>query len=60
MIGDEISVNEGRVEVQYQDEWGTICDDSWGYYEALVVCRMLGFQSAVQAYRGWVWLLLVF
>ena len=51
MFGNQTGVNEGRVEVFYNNSWGTICDDSWGYYEALVVCRMLGYQSAVQAYR---------
>jgi len=58
MIGNQSSTNEGRVEVFHNGQWGTICDDSWGYYEALVICRMLGFSNAVQAYRRWVWLLL--
>ena len=56
MIGNQNSTNEGRVEVFYNGEWGTICDDSWGYNEALVVCRMLGFANAVQAFGRWVWL----
>ena len=39
---DGSSSNEGRVELCYQEVWGTVCDAKWDRNNTLVACRQLG------------------
>uniref|UniRef100_A0A8B9R218 Macrophage receptor with collagenous structure n=1 Tax=Anas platyrhynchos TaxID=8839 RepID=A0A8B9R218_ANAPL len=51
----------GRVEILHNQSWGTICDDGWTVQSASVVCRMMGYSSAIAAFTaaagtGQIWL----
>ncbi|NXP48536.1 DMBT1 protein, partial [Heliornis fulica] len=39
----------GRVEVFHEQQWGTVCDDSWTTAEGSIVCRQLGCGPVLSA-----------
>ncbi len=45
LVDGRLDGSSGRVEVQYNGVWGTVCDDLFKNTEAKVVCRMLKFPT---------------
>ena len=43
---------EGRVELQQDDEWVTVCDDYWNMDSVAVLCRELGCGAARKTMSG--------
>ena len=61
MIGLPIRLNngtnekEGRVEIYWNSQWCTVCDDLWDDNDATVICKQLGYSrgsARVSAYFG--------
>ena len=41
-------VNQGRVEVYCNGQWGTICANGFGSNDALVLCKQLGYTGYIK------------
>ena len=53
LVGDSggSTPSRGLVEVLYNGEWGHVCGARWNMKEAIVVCKQLGFQTAVGSFK---------
>ena len=46
LVGGQTAL-DGSVEICQDELWIPVCDDSWGYREAKVVCRQLGYNGSM-------------
>ena len=44
MNNTESTRANGRVELYFSGEWGSICPEGWDFFDALIACRQLGFK----------------
>jgi len=43
LAGDNARANGGRLEIYYNNTWGTVCFNAFDNKDAKVACYMLGF-----------------
>nr|XP_060643434.1 lysyl oxidase homolog 2 [Anolis sagrei ordinatus] len=52
LVNSKTGPHEGRLEILYNSEWGTVCDDDFSMNNAHVVCRELGYREAISWMPG--------
>ncbi|XP_045183623.2 deleted in malignant brain tumors 1 protein-like [Mercenaria mercenaria] len=51
-LSNGVGLYDGRIEVQVNNTWGTICGSSFSTGEASAICSMLGYSTNYRQYYG--------
>ncbi|CAC5424884.1 Neurotrypsin,Scavenger receptor cysteine-rich type 1 protein M130,Scavenger receptor cysteine-rich type 1 protein M160 [Mytilus coruscus] len=46
LLGD-VRLSSGRLEILYNNEWGTVCSDNFDNIDAQVACKQLGYRKGI-------------
>ena len=59
LVGDGANSTQGRLEINHNGVWGTVCDDFFNQQDAQVVCNQLGYFGEAR-YYGLLWYTIVY
>ena len=45
LAGTGSTSTQGRIEICHNNQWGTVCGNSWGSNDARVVCKQLKYST---------------
>lgn len=51
LVGGE-NAYQGRIDIELDGIWGTVCDNNWDKNDARVVCKQLGLGPGIEAAKG--------
>ena len=48
-----VNSSKGRIEIEHNNEWGTVCEHNFDESDARVICRMLDYDTVYVYYLSY-------